>query len=122
MHAHVRAMAEECVDLESGAEEIVARESFSEEESVIDIIRDCQPDEPPSAGAAEDEVEEPQFNNRDTELSAGEDSMCDMEEDMNAEQEPEKIVDCVEIFAKALHQKPWQDQDILVSRTDNAHR
>jgi hypothetical protein len=37
-HVHARAMAEERVDRESGAEEIVARESFNEEGSVEDIF------------------------------------------------------------------------------------
>ncbi len=52
-------MAEERVDRESGAEEIIARESFNEEGSVEDILGNCPPHEPPSAGDAKDEAEEP---------------------------------------------------------------
>jgi hypothetical protein len=58
-HVHARAMAEERVDRESGAEEIVARESFNEEGSVEVIFGNCPPYEPPSAGDAKDEAEEP---------------------------------------------------------------
>jgi hypothetical protein len=44
-HVHARAMAEERVDQDSetGAEEIVARESFNEEGSVEDIFENCPP-------------------------------------------------------------------------------
>ncbi len=45
-------MPEELVDRESGADEIVARESFNEEGSVEDIFGNCPPYEPPSAGDA----------------------------------------------------------------------
>ena len=58
-HVHARAMAEERVDRESGADEIVARESFNEAGSVKDIFGNCPPYEPPSAGDAKDEAEEP---------------------------------------------------------------
>jgi hypothetical protein len=37
-HVHARAMAKERVDRESGADEIVARESFNDEGSVEDIF------------------------------------------------------------------------------------
>jgi hypothetical protein len=49
-------MAEERVDRELGAEEIVARESFNEEGSVEDIFGNCQLYKPPSAGDAKDEA------------------------------------------------------------------
>ena len=69
-HVHARAMAEERVDRESGADEIVARESFNEEGSVEDIFGNCPPYEPPSAGDAKDEAEEPRISHSDTEPSA----------------------------------------------------
>ena len=84
-------MAEERVDRELGAEEIVARESFNEEGSVEDIFGNCPPYEPPSAGDAKDEAEEPQISHSDTEQSADKNSMCDRKEDKDAEQEPEEI-------------------------------
>jgi hypothetical protein len=56
-HVHARAMANKRVDRESGAEEILARESFSEEGSVEDTLG--TPSEPPSAGDAKDEAQEP---------------------------------------------------------------
>ena len=65
-YVHTRAMAEECVDRESGADEIVARESFNEEGSVEDIFGNCSPCEPPSAGDAKDEAEEPQISHSNT--------------------------------------------------------
>jgi hypothetical protein len=89
-HVHARAMAQERVDRESGAEEIVAQESYSEKGSVQDILGNCRPYEPPSVGDAKDEVEEPQISHRDTEPSAGKGSMCDRKDDKDAEQEPEK--------------------------------
>jgi hypothetical protein len=69
---YARAMAEERVDRESGAEEleIVARESFNEEGSFEDIFGNCPSYEPPSAGDAKDEAEEPRISHSDTELSA----------------------------------------------------
>ncbi len=66
-------MAEERVDRESGADEIVARESFNEEGSVEDIFGNCPPYEPPSAGDAKDEAEEPRISH--TEPSADKNSM-----------------------------------------------
>jgi len=84
-------MAEERVDRESGADEIVARESFNEEGSVEDIFGNCPPCEPPSAGDAKDEAEEPRISHSDTEPLADKDSMCDREDDKDAEQEPEEI-------------------------------
>ena len=69
-------MAEERVDRESGADEIVARESFNEEGSVEDIFGNCPPYEPPSAGDAKDEAEEPRISHSDTETSADKNSMC----------------------------------------------
>ena len=45
-HVHVRAMAEERIDREWGAEEIIALESFNEEGSVEDIFGNCPPCEP----------------------------------------------------------------------------
>ena len=90
-HVHARAMAEERVDRESGADEIVARESFNEKGSVEDTFRNCPPCEPPSAEDAKDEAEEPRISHSDTEPSADKDSMCDREDDKDAEQEPEEI-------------------------------
>jgi hypothetical protein len=90
-HVHVRAMAEERVDRESGTDEIVARESFNEEGSVEDIFGNCPPYEPPSAKDAKDEAEEPRISHSDTEPSADRSSMCDREDDKDAEQEPEEI-------------------------------
>jgi hypothetical protein len=92
-HVHARAMVEERVDPESGADKIVARKSFNEEGSVEDIVGNCPPYEPPSAGVAKDEAEEPQISHSDTEPSADKDSMCDREDnrDALAEQEPEEI-------------------------------
>jgi hypothetical protein len=78
-HVHARAMAEERVDRESGAEEIVARESFNEEGSVEDIFGNCPPYQPPSAGDAKDEAEEPPISQSDTEPPADRNSMCDRE-------------------------------------------
>ncbi len=94
-HVHARAMAEERVDRESGVEEIIARESFNEKGSVEDIFRNCPPCEPPSAGDAKDEAEEPRISHSlsDTEPSADKNSMCDREDDKDAEQEPEEIED-----------------------------
>ncbi len=92
-HIHARARAQERVDRESGAEEIVARESFNEEGSVEDIFRNCPPYEPPSAGDAKDEAEEPRISQSDIWPSADKNSMCDREDDKDAEQEPEKIGD-----------------------------
>ncbi len=69
-HVHARGMAEEHVDRESGADEIVARESFNEEGSVEDIFGNCPPYEPPLAGDAKDEAEEPRISHSDTEPSA----------------------------------------------------
>ncbi len=86
-------MAEERVDRESGAEEIVARESFNEEGSVEDIFGNCPPYEPPSAGDAKDEAEKPRISHSDNEQSADKNSMCDREDDKDAEQEPEEIGD-----------------------------
>ncbi len=86
-------MAEEHIDRESGAEEIVARESFNEEGSVEDILGNCPPYEPPSAGDAKDELEKPRISHSDTEPSADKNSMCDQEDDKDAEQEPEEIGD-----------------------------
>jgi hypothetical protein len=65
-------MAEERVDRESGADAIVARESFNEEGSVEDIFGNCPPYEPPSARDAKDsdEAEEPRISHSDTEPSA----------------------------------------------------
>ncbi len=40
---------------------------------------------------AKDEAEEPQISHSDTEPSADKDSMCDREDDNDAEQEPEEI-------------------------------
>ncbi len=84
-------MAEERADQESGADGIVARESFNEEGSVEDIFGSCPPYEPPSAGDAKDEAEEPQISHSDTEQSADKKSMCDREDDKDAEQEREEI-------------------------------
>jgi hypothetical protein len=84
-------MAEERVDRESGADEIVARESFNEKGSVEHIFGNCPPCEPPSAGDAKDEAEEPRISHSDTEPSADKDLMCDREVDKDAEQEPEEI-------------------------------
>ncbi len=84
-------MAEERVDRESGADEIVARESFNEEGSVEDIFGNCSPCEPPSAGDAKDEAEEPRIIHSDTEPSADKNLMCDREDDKDAGQEPEEI-------------------------------
>jgi hypothetical protein len=92
-HVHARAMAEERVDGESRADEIVARESFNEKESVEDIFENCPPYEPPSAGDVKDEAEEPQISHSDTEPSADKNSMCDREDDKDAEQAPEEIRD-----------------------------
>jgi hypothetical protein len=63
-------MAEERVDRESGAEEIVALESLNEEGYVEDILGNCPPYEPPSAGDAKDEAEQPRISHSDTEQSA----------------------------------------------------
>jgi hypothetical protein len=82
-------MVEERFDRESGAEEIVALESFNEEGSVEDTLRNCPPYEPPSAGDTKDEAEEPRISHNDTEPSADKNSMCDKD----AEQEPEEIGD-----------------------------
>ncbi len=90
-HVYARAMAEERVDRESGADENLARESFNEEGSVKDIFGNCPPYEPPSAGDAKDEAEEPRISHSDTEPSADKNSMCDTEDDKDAEQEPEEI-------------------------------
>jgi hypothetical protein len=68
-HVPARAMAENRVDRESGAEEIVARESFRDEGSVEDTFGNCPFYEPRSAGDAKDEAEEPQISD-DTEPSA----------------------------------------------------
>ncbi len=84
-------MAEERVDRESGADESEARESFNEEGSVEVIFGNCPPYEPPSAGDAKDEAQEPRISHSDTEPSADKDSMCDREDDKDAEQEPEEI-------------------------------
>jgi hypothetical protein len=84
-------MAEERIARESGSEEIVALESFNEEGSVEDIFGDCPPYELPSAGDAKDEAEEPRISHSDTEQPADKNSMCDREDDKNAEQEPEEI-------------------------------
>jgi hypothetical protein len=89
-HVHARAMAKERVDRESGADEIVARESFNKEGSVEDMFGNCPPYEPPSAG---DEAEEPQISHSDTEQSADKNLMCDREDNKDAEQEPEEIGD-----------------------------
>ncbi len=85
-------MGEECVDRESGAEEIVARVSLNEEGSVEDIFGNCPPYEP-SAGDSKDEAEEPRISHSDTEPSAGENAMFDSEDYKDAEQEPEEIGD-----------------------------
>ncbi len=68
---------------------------FSEEESVEDLFGNCPPyeSESPSVGDVKDEVEEPRICNSDTETSADKDSMCDREDDKDAEQEPEVIGD-----------------------------
>ncbi len=92
-HVHARAMAKECVDRESEAKKIKAQESFNEAGSVEDIFGNCPPYEPSSAGDAKDEAEEPQISHSDTEASADKNSMCDREDDKDAEQEPEKIKD-----------------------------
>jgi hypothetical protein len=99
-HKHARAMAEERVDRESVAAEIVARESFNEEGSVEYLFGNCPPYEPPSAGDAKDEAEEPRISHSNTEPSADKDSMCDREDDKDAEQEPEEIGD--EIVRRSL--------------------
>jgi hypothetical protein len=78
-------MAEERVDLESGAEKIVARESFNEEGSVEDIFGNCPPYEPPSEGDAKDEAEEPRISHSYTEPSADKNLICDREDDKDAE-------------------------------------
>ncbi len=121
-HVHARAMAEERVDRESGAEEIVARESFNEEGSVEVIFGNCTPYQPPSAGDAKDEAEEPRIRYSDTEPSADQNSMCDREDVKDAEQEPDEIGDETvwRPLPKGIYQKPRQDPDILVSRTDTA--
>ncbi len=90
-HVHARAMAEERVDRGSGADETVARESFNEKGSVEDTFGNCPPCEPPSVGVAKDEAEEPRISHNDTEPPSDKDSMCDREDDKNAEQEPEEI-------------------------------
>jgi hypothetical protein len=90
-HVHARAMAKERVDLESGAEKIVARESVNEEGSVEDLFGNCPPYEPPSAGDAKDEAEEPRISHSDTEQSADKNLMYERGDDKDAEQEPEKI-------------------------------
>jgi hypothetical protein len=94
-HVHARALAEERVDRESGAKEIVAQESFNEEGSVEDIMifGNCPPYEPPSPGDAKDEAEEPLISHIDTEPSADKNSMCDREDDKDAEKKPEEIGD-----------------------------
>ncbi len=53
----------------------------------------CPPYEPPSAGDAKDEAdsEEPRISHSDTEPSADKNSMCDREDNKDAEHEPEKI-------------------------------
>jgi hypothetical protein len=79
-HVQPRAMAEGSVVRESGAEEIVARESFNEEGSVEDIFGNCPPYEPPSAGDAKDEAGEPRISHSDTEPSADKYSMFDRED------------------------------------------
>jgi hypothetical protein len=123
-HVHARAMAEERVDQESGADEIVARESFNEEGSVEDVFGNCPPCEPPSAGDAKDEAEEPRISYSDTEPSADKDSMCDREDDKDAEQEPEEIGEETvrRSVSKGFTKKPRQDHDILVSRADTTIR
>jgi hypothetical protein len=90
-HAHAKAMAEERVDRKSGADKIVARELFNEEGSVTDIFGNCPPYDSPSARDAKDEAEEPRISHCDTGQSANKDSMCDREDDKDAEQEPEEI-------------------------------
>ncbi len=123
-HVHAREIAKERVDRESEAEEIVARESFTEEGSVEDIFGNCPPYEPPSAGDAKDEAEEPRISHSDTEPSADKNSICDREDDKDAEQEPEEIGEetVQRSLPKGFTKKPRQDHNMLVSRTDTALR
>ena len=57
------------------------------------MFGDCPPYEPPSAGDAKDEAEKPRISHSDNEQSADKNSMCDREDDKDAEQEPEEIGD-----------------------------
>jgi hypothetical protein len=104
-HVHARAMAEERFDQESGAEEIVALYSINEEGSVEDIFRNCPPFKPPSAGDARDKAEEPQISHSDTEPSDDKNSMCDREDDTDAEQKPDENGDetALRSLPKGLH-------------------
>ncbi len=71
--------------------EIVARESVNEKGSVEDTLGNCTPCEPPSAEDTKDEAEEPLISHSDTEPTVDKDSMCDREDDKDAEQELEEI-------------------------------